>query len=189
VIRPLRVLIALPALLASSVALAAALVPAPLRAAILARTAGYERGFSERPGPAVLAVVLGKSGAAADDGRAMLGVFNKLLKDARLGGRPSRVVQITHDSVPKTVEELKSQKAEIVYFASGMEGVINSVPAQEGEIRRILVCANGGDVALGCTLGVELDGDKPRLVLNLKQANATGLRFDPGLLRLARIVR
>jgi len=189
VTRLLRVLIVLPVLLAASVALAAALVPSPLRAAILARSAGYERGFSERSGPAVLAVVMGKSGAAADDGRAMVGVFNKLLKDTRLGGRQARVIQITHDSVPKTVDELKSQRAEIVYFASGLESMVSSVPAHEGEIRRILVCANGSDVGVGCTLGVELDGDKPRLVLNLKQANATGLRFDPGLLRLARIVR
>ena len=43
--------------------------------------------------------------------------------------------------------------------------------------------------AMGGSSDIPLDGDRPRIVLNMKEANAAGLRFDPGLLRLARIVR
>ncbi len=116
-------------------------------------------------------------------------MFGKLLKETRLGNRRARVIEVSHESSVRTVEQLRLKGAEIVYFASGLEHVVKFVPAQTGSIRRILVCANGADVLEGCTLGVELNGDRPRLVLNLKQANASGLRFDPGLLRLARIVR
>jgi hypothetical protein len=175
--------------LASAVALAASLVPAPLRAAIIIRSAGYERGFSDRPGKAVVAVIAGKSGAAAEDGKAMAQALGQLLGTTSIGGRQARVVTLTHDSNAKTIEELRAQNAEIVYVANGLEGLVAALPASEGAIKRIIVCADGADVGQGCTLGVELSGDKPRLVLNLKQANAAGLRFDPGLLRLARIVR
>ena len=161
------------------------LVPVTLRSAIIIRSAGYERGFAERSGGAVLAVVSSKSGASADDGRAMAGA---LAKANQIGGRTTRVVQI--ESSGKTVAELRSQKAEIVYVAEGLEGLVKDIPGQEGGISRIIVCANGADVGgVGCTLGVELVDDKPRIVLNLKQANAVGLRFQPEFLRLARIVR
>ena len=189
VYRALRGLVGLSALFCATLGFASELVPAPLRSAIIVRSAGYERGFAARPGEAVLAVVLGKSGAPAEDGHTMVSLFTKLLKETQISGRRTRVVQVTYDTAAKTVDELKMQRAEIVYFSSGLEGVVKSVPGLEGGIRRILVCANGGDVAEGCTLGVEREGERPRLVLNLKQANANGLRFDPSLLRLVRIVR
>ena len=173
----------------SMTALAAELVPTPLRSAIIVRSAGYERGFADRSGEATLAVVAGKSGPSAEDGQAMVLVFSKLLRETKISGRKTRVVQVTHESASKTVSELKNQRAEVVYFARGLEDIVKDVPMRESGFARLLVCANGGDMGEGCTLGVELAGQKPRLVLNVKQANAAGLRFDPQFLRLARIVR
>jgi len=170
-------------------ALAAGLVPAPLRSAIIVRSAGYERTFGERQGDAQLVVLSGKSGTAADDGREMASVLSRLIGDNRIAGRKVRVQQLEHETTPATLQALKSSNAEIVYIAKGLESVVASIPAQENAVKRIIVCASGADVALGCTLGVELDGSKPQLVLNLKQASAAGLRFDPSLLRLARIVK
>jgi hypothetical protein len=179
-------LVAAAVLAVSWAAWAGGLVPVALRSAIIIRSAGYERGFSERSGGAVLAVISGKSGASADDGRAMAGAFGK---GTHIGGRATRVVQITHESSGTTVGELRSQRAEIIYVAQGLEALVKDIPGQEGGVSRIVVCANGADVGVGCALGVELADDKPRIVLNLKQANAAGLRFQPEFLRLARIVR
>ncbi|MDF3065497.1 MAG: hypothetical protein K0R38_1098 [Polyangiaceae bacterium] len=175
--------------LLGATALAGSLVPSALRSAIIVRSAGYERNFNERSGDAVLAVVVGKSGSAADDGRAMAETFVKLLRETRIGTRKARVITITHESNNRTNEELSNARAEIVYLSNGLESLAGGIPGESGGVKRILVCADGADVALGCTLGVELEGDKSRIVLNLKQANAAGLRFDSGLLRLARIVR
>ncbi len=180
-------LAAMSIVLCSATALATALVPAPLRSAIIVRSAGYEKSFNERKGEAVLAVVVPKGGA--DDGKAMAEAFSKLLLETRVGSRKARVVQVIHESQGKTNDELSRVRAEIVYFSRGLEGIVGGVPAQAGDVKRILVCADGADVSQGCTLGVELDGDKPRIVLNLRQANAGGLMFASGLLRLARIVR
>lgn len=175
--------------LIGATALAGALVPGALRSAIIVRSAGYERNFNERSGDAVLAVVMGKSGTAAEDGKSMADTFTKLLRETRVGTRKGRVVTITHDNGSRTNEELANARAEIVYLASGLESLAAGIPAEAAGVKRIVVCANGADVGVGCTLGVELDGEKSRIVLNMKQANAAGLRFDSGLLRLARIVR
>ena len=168
---------------------AADLVPAPLRSAIIVRSAGYERTFAERSGDAVLGVVTSKSGVSAHDGQEMAAVLGKLLADGRIAGRKIRVLPIEHQSTDATLQALKKESVELVYISKGLEEIVSSIPAQEGAVRRIVVCASGADVAVGCTLGVELDGNKPQLVLNLKQVAAAGLRFDPSLLRLARIVR
>ncbi len=71
--------------------------------------------------------------------------------------------------------------------------VVTSMPDQVVTVKRILVCADGADVGQGCTLGVELYGEdgnkeekKPRLVLNLRQANDGGLMFKAGLLASSR---
>lgn len=173
---------------ASELVNAGALVPAPLRSAIIIRSAGYERNFAQRSGEAVLAVVAGKSGISAEDGRTMAAVFGKLLGEGRIAGRKARVIKVTHEP-GKTGEQLRTERAEIVYLSQGLEGLAKELPSQEGGISRIMVCADGGGVEVGCTLGVELDGERPRLVVNLKQANAAGLRFPPEFLRLARIVR
>lgn len=164
-------------------------VPVQLKSAIIVRSAGYERGFAERSGEAVLAVISGKSGSAHEDGDAMAAAFTKLLANSSIAGRKTHVVNILHESAAKTAANLRSERAEIVYFAQGLESVIKDIPAREGGWSRIVFCANGEDVASGCALGVELADDTPRLVLNLKQSNAAGLRFQPELLRLARIVR
>lgn len=165
------------------------LVPAPLRGAIVVRAAGYEQGFAKRPGGAVLAVVAGKSGESSEDGKSMAAVFSKLLEKTKIAGRSTRVVQVIHGSPGETAANLKSAGAEIVYLANGLESAASSIPAGEGGQQRLVVCSHGSQVGGACVLGVELVGDKPRLVLNLKRANAVGLRFQPELLRLARVVR
>ncbi len=176
-------------LLLAALARAGELVPLPLRAAIMVRSVGYERTVTERPGEAVLAVVIGSSGKGAEDGKAMLAVLTKLQDEVRIGHRKVRVVPVTHESAQKTSDELKRLRADIAYFAQGLEGDIQDVSPEPEGTTRIVVCADGGDMEPGCVLGVELADNKPRVVLSMKQANAVGLRFQPEFLRLARILR
>jgi hypothetical protein len=119
----------------------------------------------------------------------MAGVFTKLLKETRIAGRRGKVVRIVHEDNAKTVEQIRAHRAEMIYFGAGLESVVSQIPVREASISRILVCAAGAEVAQGCTLGVELNGEKPQVVLNMKQVTAAGLRFDPSLLKLARLVR
>ena len=120
--------------LLGATALAAGLVPGALRSAIIVRSAGYERNFNERSGDAVFAVVVGKSGSAADDGRAMSETFAKLLRETRVGTRKARVVTITHENGSRTNEELAQARAEIVYLASGLENLAAGIPAEAGGV-------------------------------------------------------
>jgi hypothetical protein len=155
----------------------------------LLRAVGYEKGFSERSGAAVVAVVVKGSDASQSNGKAVAGALVALGKKIKVAERPIKVVTITHSSASETAAKLKGAKAEFVYLAHEAEGLAKDVPASEGGIRRIVACSHGSHVRANCVLGVELNRDKQRLVVNLKRANAVGLRFQPELLRLARVVR
>jgi hypothetical protein len=139
----LRSLVAVCVLAVSTSALGGTAVPPALRAAIILRSAGYERAFAERSGDAVIAIVYQKSGPSAEDGAAMAAVFAKLLKETKVAGRKGRIVQILHENSASTAAELKAQRAELVYFAVGLESAMASIPSREGSISRILVCGNG----------------------------------------------
>ncbi|MBN2195527.1 MAG: YfiR family protein [Polyangiaceae bacterium] len=189
--RALGILAAAPLFLLSLWAIAApTLVPPPLRSAIIVKSAAYERGFAERSGKAVLAVVIGTTNETSEDGKVMMAALQKILEKTKIAERPTQVVQVTRESDPaKTAEKIRAVDAEIVYLSAGLEGIAGEIPTQDDGRRIIVVCSHGSQVERGCALGVELDGNSPRLVLNLKRASEVGLRFQPDLLRLARVVR
>ncbi len=164
-------------------------VPPSLRAAILLRAVGYENGFATRSGEAVVAVVAGTSETSQSDGKTVAANLAALGKKTKVADRPIKVVLITHSSASDTAAKLKSTKAEFVYLADEIDTVAKDIPTTEDGVRRIVSCSDGASVAGSCVLGVELNEGKPRLVVNLKQSNAIGLRFQPELLRLARVVR
>lgn len=166
------------------------LVPTPLRAAIIVKAAGYERGFAGRSGKAVLAVVIGTTKEASEDGKAMAASLRKTLEKTNIANRPTSVVEVERDADPvKTADKIRAADAEIVYLSAGLEGIAKDIPTQDEGRQIIVVCSHGSQVEQGCALGVELDGPNPRLVLNLKRSSEVGLRFQPDLLRLARVLR
>jgi hypothetical protein len=47
----------------------------------------------------------------------------------------------------------------------------------------------GEYVSLGIAVGVRLEGDRPRLLINVQQAKLEGADFSAELLKLAKVVR
>ncbi|WP_437677797.1 YfiR family protein [Sorangium sp. So ce131] len=168
--------------------LAAPAVPYDLRGAILLRSLGYESGFAGRTGAAVLAVVGEASGESAEDANAMAAVLSKLAAKTTVAKRQATVVRVTYSDKAKLQEALRTSGAEVVYVARGLPSIIPEIPAREGNVVRIVVCGDGDDAKRGCAIAVGLARERPEILLNVKHANAVGLRFDPQLLRLARIV-
>ncbi|KYF67330.1 hypothetical protein BE11_23495 [Sorangium cellulosum] len=185
----IRALAALALLItASAETHAAPPVPYELRGAILLRSLGYESGFTSRTGTAVLAVVGGESGESAEDASAMATVLSKLAAKTTVARRPATVQRVTYTSRAQLAEALRAGGAEVVYVARGLAAAIPDIPPREGAVVRIVLCGDGDDAKRGCAVAVGLAGAKPELLLNVKHANAVGLRFDPQFLRLARIV-
>jgi YfiR/HmsC-like len=172
----------------SAIGLSAPSVPYELRSAILIRAISYEKTLASRTGRAVIAIVGGPSGDSAEDAGEMSAVFERLAGRTMVANRPATVVRVTYDSKTKLQAALSAQHAEVVYVAPGLSSVIPDIPIREGAVVRIIICGDGDDIERGCALAVTRADNKPQLLLNVKHANAAGLRFAPQLLRLARII-
>ncbi len=158
-------------------------VPPELRAAVLVRALGYERGLRASTGPVRLLVVSDSSGRM-DAGR-MSAAFHAFAARTTLGGRRLEVARV---EVGDTAEVLR-RDPQVVYFASGTrEATVRRIAAALPS-GRIVLCGEADLVGHGCVLGVERASNRPRLVIHLTEARKAGLDWDSRLMRLARVVR
>ena len=157
-------------------------VPVDLRAAIFLRALAYERGLGSGSGNVEVGIVADP--ADAPDARAMASSLGDLRQAVRVGRRPVHVTRYGFQA--QTAAELRSNRVDVVYLASGLgRDAARAVEARG----RVVLCADKGLVGSGCMLSVEVHQQRPRLIVDLPRVERAGLRFDARLLRLARVVR
>jgi hypothetical protein len=159
------------------------------RAMVLLRALAYERGLARRSDDLRLVVLIGSSGAAARDGRAMKDAFAGLAQRVEVAGRRLRVIPVEHESARETLGAIRSARADVVYVAVGLDEVVGELGGLVASDRRVMICGDPGDVGEGCMMSVERHGRRMRVVMHLRLADAVGKSFDARLLRLSRIVR
>jgi hypothetical protein len=163
-----------------SVAVHAQEIPIPLRAAILLRALGYEKGFASNSAPAQLVILGGR------DGTAEAGKFAQALSQLASSSGTGRKVVMSKLEREPTVEELRARPPTVIYVTSANDAALatlKSLPVS------VVLCGNPAHVGKGCILSVETFGQSSRLVIDLAEAQRKGLRFDARMLRLARVIR
>lgn len=158
-------------------------VPPELRAAVLVRALGYERGLRAGQGPVRLLVVSDASGRR--DADAMEAAFRGFAARTTLGGRN---LQVDRVEVGDTAEVLRHDP-QVVYLANGTREATARRIAGALPAGRIVVCGGASLVGQGCVLGVERAANRPRLIIHLTEAREAGLDWDSRLMRLARVLR
>lgn len=169
-------------LLASSVAHAQG-VPPELRAAVLVRALGYERGLRGGAGPVRLLVV--SDAAGRRDADLMTAAFRAFAARTTLGGRRLEVARV---EVGDTAEVLR-RDPQVVYVANGTREATARRIAAALPSGRITICGEAALLGHGCVLGVERASNRPRLIIHLTEAREAGLDWDSRLMRLARVLR
>lgn len=159
------------------------------RAMVLLRALAYERGLARGSDELRLVVLIGSSGAAAQDGRAMQEAFVALARRVQVAGRRLRVIPVEHEGARETLGAIRSARADVVYVARGLERAVSELGGLVASDRRVMICGDPGGVGDGCMMSVERHGRRMRVVMHLRLADAVGKSFDARLLRLSRIVR
>jgi YfiR/HmsC-like len=136
-----------------------ATVPAALQSKLLARAANYDRNFSKRaPAQAHIFVVLSSGASAAQ----FSGQLRQALgEEPTVGGVPHDEEEVPFTSSAALAAKVKADKPAVLFL---------------------------GWVSAGVALGFDLISGKPRLLVNLKQAQKQGVAFGADLLRLAQVV-
>jgi hypothetical protein len=105
-----------------------------------------------------------------------------------LGARPASVA--THNFSSPAALLNASREADVVYLMPGFSRTdLQAIAAAFADVNVLTVGASNGDAESGVALGFELEGSKPRIVVNLRQARAQRLEFSAHFLRLARVVQ
>ncbi len=161
-------------------------IPARLQAELLAKVAAYDGGFSARSGGRahVLVVVAPE---LADSERFGALIRAELAKQPKIGG-VEHMEELVRYSTPEELARLcRERRAAVVYLAPGLSRVAEGIADALTGLDVLSVSAVPDDIAHRIVLGFELVSGKPKLLVNLPQAQRQHVAFRPELLRLARI--
>lgn len=164
-------------------------VAPPLRAAILLRSLGYERGVMAGQGPLLLVIVSGADGTSKMDAREMMSAFQALSSRMKIGDRAITLRTIEHRATADTQAQLRALAPAAVYFARGLEPFTLELTVGAEVAHWVPMCADGAALGAGCSVGVRALADASQLVIDLKRAHKAQLSFDPRMLRLAQVLQ
>lgn len=164
-----------------------ATVPAQLQASLLARAASYDRNFGKRAeGKAKIFIVTSGTPASAQ----FFGQLRQALaQENAVGGLPHEEVEVPFTGAAALAAKVKAERPAVVFVAVGLpETDVKAAVAALSGVDVLTATANPAHVAAGISLGFDLVSGKPRLLVNLKQAQKQSVAFGADLLRLAQVV-
>jgi hypothetical protein len=161
-------------------------VPISLQVNLLDRVVRFERSYASRGDAPALVVVVTVDEAASVRAAALASAA--IGQIASLGARRASVVTQTFSS-PAALRSA-SREAAIVYLMPGFSRAdVQAIAAAFADSNVLTVGASNADADNGAALGFELEGSKPRIIVNLRQARAQRLDFSAQFLRLARVIQ
>jgi hypothetical protein len=162
-------------------------VPIALQVDLLDRVVRFERNYAGHGGAPARVVVVTKGDETASLRAAAL-ASAAIDKTGNLGARPASVTTLTFSSAAAL--RSASLEADVVYLMPGLSRAdLQGIAATFADSSVLTVGVSNGDAEAGAALGFELEGSKPRIVVNLRQARAQRLDFSAQFLRLARVIQ
>lgn len=170
-------------LLASSGRARSADVPASVQAALISKTASFDRNFAARAGPRALVIIV-QASDDADSAKEAASIHSALSQLPTIGSLPHEELRVTYTGASALAELARTRRAAIVYFGSGLS---DQIPAIRSAFSSVNVLTFGSDpdyVPSGIVLGVDLVSGRPKLVVNLAQARKQKVALPASVLRL-----
>jgi hypothetical protein len=162
-------------------------VPIALQIDLLGRVVRFERSYTGHGEEPALVVVVVKGDETASVRAAAL-TSAAIGKIGKLGARQANVATQTFSS-PAALR-IASREADVVYLMPGFSRTdLQTIAAAFADSSVLTVGASNGDAENGAVLGFELEGSKPRIIVNLRQARAQRLDFSAQFLRLVRVLQ
>jgi hypothetical protein len=177
-------------MIALATASAAADVDDDRRALVMLRILAYDKQLSHRVGDQVKVVV---AYAADDDGIAegtrWTSAFVKASR-IKVNGRPVIVVPYKVESADGLSGALERSAALVTCDGLSRKLTVSTIAKLTRGRHVLSFSTREADVAAGLAVGIAIvEGKRDEIVVNLAAAQAEGVKFDAGLLQLAREVK
>ena len=163
-------------------------VPATVQASLIAKVASFDRNFAERAGTRVVILVV----RAPDDSQSAhdAASLTSALKDtAKIGNLPHEEVNLTYSGAAALAAQVRARRATIVYFGSGFAEQIPAIRSEFSSLNVLTFGAVSDYVPAGIVLGVDLVSGRPKLSINLTQAQKQKVSFPAAVLNLMKVYR
>lgn len=185
--RFVRCLLVLSVLLIASRAHAEVSVPARLQAQLIAKVASFDRNFAARARGNALILIVVRPG---DPESAQLAqqVAGALQDVGDVGGVAKTVEVVSFTGAIALAETCKSRKVALVYLSAGLDRDAGGIAAALAGGDVLSVGASGAHAERGIVIGFDLEGGRPKMVVNQGAAKAQNVALKAELLKLARLV-
>jgi hypothetical protein len=157
---------------------------------IALRVLAYDRNLAQRAtGAEVSIVVVSGATVEARRERALWVAGFALMPKLKVGGRAVRVHAVEFESEQVLDELAAMHRPAAVIALTDLDAELGAVQRVARARKTLTFTRRARAVRGGLTVGlVTGDGEKDEIVINLEAARAEGVRFDAGLLQLARLV-
>ena len=161
-------------------------LPMDLQVSMLARIWAYDRSHRDRFAEGLVVAVVYQ-----ELFRPSLVAKNEFLRVVRArdwGPHAVHVVDVEIDDTADFESALREEGVDVVYLAPLRGRGIDEVVRATRRAGTLTCTGVPGYVAQGVSVGLDSEGDKPRILVNLTGAKAEGADFSSELLKLAYVV-
>ncbi len=165
-------------------------LPAKERLTILLTVLSYDTAIDRFQPTGLRIGVVGRADSpqSAQDAKEMLdnlrGVSSKTVKSLAIQGFPVNV-----SAASDLTAAIESQQLNVLYLSAGLGGMREALVAEASRRGLLLLAGESDAVRGGAAIGAVAEDAKPKIVVNLKAANAQGARLDARILRLAKVIQ
>jgi hypothetical protein len=166
-------------------------VPPKLQVAILSRMLAYDRTFKSRVGNTVRIGVVVRAGDKASTAHeaAMAEAF-KDMDPPLIQGLPVVVVQGHAYNDPAAFQQwIEKDDVSALYVSTGLAEQVDVIGAACVQKKIVSMTGTRSYVEKALAVGVVVKGENPKILVNLKTAEAIGMSLDSKLLQLSEVIR
>ncbi len=164
-------------------------VPVTVQLPLFVKILSFDRNLVAQPsGPIVMGVLYQSkfraSANVADEVRRAAGRLTVVGNGATL-----RVIPLDLDETPDLGSALRRLPLTVLYVSPLRAMDLESVAAATRKARILTLTGVPRYVAAGISIGIDMKGNRPDIVINLPAAKAEGADLDAQLLKLARVIQ
>lgn len=161
-------------------------IPASTQAALLTKVASFDRNFAARAGQRAVVIVV-KAPDDKDSEHDATAIAAALGEVPTIGNVPLEVTVVTYRGAPALAELVRAKRAAIVYFGSGFSREVAAIRDAFAQVSVLTFGVVPEYVPSGVVLGVDLVSGRPKLLVNLAQAQKQQVAFPASVLNLMKV--
>lgn len=163
-------------------------LPVNLQAELVTRLAAYDRNMKTRSGDSVVVLVLVKSGDE-DSARSASQLTAALHRAPKVGTLPVTVQTVAWVDAKALVASTRSAHAGVVFVTAALSPEIPEMAGALDKVDVLTIAPSAEMTRKGSVLGFELVSSRPKLFINLTQAERQNVAMPAEVLKLMTVYR